>query len=87
MDASINQRDLRMRSREIMDAVERGESFAVTRDGRVIANLEPVVSRQVSVPARQVIEAFRHVPVIDGDAMREQLDAIIDPSWGDPYAR
>lgn len=38
---AISQRDLRFRSREIMDAVERGESFTVTRDGRGIAELIP----------------------------------------------
>ena len=29
----ITQRDLRSRSREIMDAVEHGQGFTVTRDG------------------------------------------------------
>jgi antitoxin (DNA-binding transcriptional repressor) of toxin-antitoxin stability system len=33
----ITQRDLRQRSKEIMDAVEGGQSFTVTRDGHEIA--------------------------------------------------
>ena len=35
----ITQRDLRMRSKEIMDAVERGQAFTVTRDGHRIGEL------------------------------------------------
>ena len=34
----ITQRDLRSRSREIMDAVEHGHSFTVTRAGHRIGN-------------------------------------------------
>jgi len=33
---NISQRDLRMRSKEIMDAVEHGQSFTVTRDGQSV---------------------------------------------------
>lgn len=49
---AITQRDLRTRSREIMDAVEHGRSFTVTRDGHRIGELIPLrrhrrfVSRQ-----------------------------------------
>ena len=87
VEISISQRDLRTRSREIMDAVERGESFLVTRDGRVIGSLEPAVHRRIAVPTRELLERFRHVPVIDAEGMREELDDILDPSWSDPYAR
>ena len=38
----ITQRDLRMRSKEIMDAVERGQAFTVTRDGHRIGELVPL---------------------------------------------
>ncbi|WP_344067693.1 prevent-host-death protein [Nostocoides vanveenii] len=43
---AINQRDLRLRSREIMDAVEPGESFTVTREGRDIRQLVPLPRRR-----------------------------------------
>ena len=42
----ITQRDLRMRSKEIMDAVERGQAFTVTRDGHSIAELVPLRQRR-----------------------------------------
>jgi hypothetical protein len=37
----ITQRDLRNRSKEIMDALESGRSFTVTRDGHEIGELIP----------------------------------------------
>ena len=42
----ITQRDLRMRSKEIMDAVERGQAFTVTRDGHRIGELVPLRQRR-----------------------------------------
>ncbi|WP_208297905.1 type II toxin-antitoxin system Phd/YefM family antitoxin [Actinophytocola oryzae] len=44
----ITQRDLRSRSREIMDAVEGGQSFTVTRDGHEIGELIPLRRRFVA---------------------------------------
>lgn len=40
--SEISERDLRLRSKEIMDAVEDGESFTVTRGGKEIGELIPV---------------------------------------------
>jgi antitoxin (DNA-binding transcriptional repressor) of toxin-antitoxin stability system len=42
----ITQRDLRTSSREIMDAVEHGQSFTVTRDGHRIGELIPLRRRR-----------------------------------------
>jgi len=39
---AINQADLRTRGADIFDAVENGESFAVTRRGKVIGKLVPI---------------------------------------------
>jgi prevent-host-death family protein len=41
----ITQRDLRNRSKEIVDAVEGGQSFTVTRDGHEIGQLIPLRRR------------------------------------------
>jgi prevent-host-death family protein len=53
----ITQRDLRNRSKEIMDAVESGRSFTVTRDGHEIGELIPLRRRRrfvSSQPTRKV---------------------------------
>lgn len=82
----ISQRDLRLRSREIMDAVEHGEAFTVTRDGRQIAELVPIRRRQF-VPVKEFLALGRALPAIDPDAFRADLDALMDPYGDDPYDR
>lgn len=81
----INQRDLRQRSREIMDAVEQGHSFTVTRDGRGIGQLVPLRSRRRFVPRAD----FFGSPglEIDLEAFRADQDAVLDDEVDDPYAR
>lgn len=83
----INQRDLRMRSREIMDAVERGASFTVTRDGREIGELIPLRRPQRFVSREDFARASRAMPVIDPDRFRAEIDAGIDPYPADPFER
>lgn len=51
----ISQRDLRLRSKEIMDSVEGGQSFTVTRDGHQIAELIPLRRRRTFVPREEFL--------------------------------
>jgi prevent-host-death family protein len=74
---AISQRDLRTRSREIMDAVERGETFTVTGDGRGIAELVPLRSQRQFVPADELLGIGRGLGV----------DELADPVADDPFAR
>ncbi len=57
----ISQRELRNTSASVMDAVERGESFRITRHGTVVAELHPVV-RGFFVGSAKVKTAFAHLP-------------------------
>jgi predicted nucleic acid-binding protein len=66
----ITQRDLRLRSREIMDAVERGQAFTVTRDGRSIGELVPLRQRRRFVSRAEFAAMSRTASVIDQDAFR-----------------
>jgi len=83
----ISQRDLRLRSKEVMDAVERGESFTVTRDGREIGELVPLRRRQRFLPRADFVHGSRIVVDLDPDAFRHDLDTVIDDSVHDPYGR
>lgn len=76
-----------MRSREIMDAVESGESFTVTRDGREIAELVPIRGRRRFVPASEFVALGRGLGPIDADAMRADIDQLADPYVDDPFGR
>lgn len=89
VDASreVTQRDLRMRSREIMDAVERGQSFTVTRDGRRIGELIPLRHRRRFVPKPEFVAMSRNAPAVDLGAFRADQDAAIDQQVGDVYGR
>jgi prevent-host-death family protein len=83
----ITQRDLRSRSREIMDAVERGESFTVTRDGHRIGELIPIRRRRKFVSRQEFAAMSRNAPTSDLDAFRADQDAVADHEESDPYAR
>lgn len=81
----ITQRDLRNRSREIMDAVEAGQSFTVTRDGHRIGELIPLRQRKRFVGRAEFAAMSRGAPVIDLEAFRADQDAAGDQGLHDPY--
>jgi prevent-host-death family protein len=71
----ITQRDLRLRSREIMDAVESGQAFTVTRDGRSIGELVPLRRRRRFVSRAEFAAMSRSASVVDPDAFRADQEA------------
>jgi len=83
----ITQRDLRNRSKEIMDAVENGQAFTVTRDGHRIGELIPLRRRRRFVPRQEFAAMSRGAPAIDIDAFRADQDAALDHDAGSPYGR
>jgi prevent-host-death family protein len=77
----ITQRDLRSRSREIMDAVEHGQSFTVTRDGHRIGELIPLRRRRRFVSRQEFAAMSRNAPASDLEAFRADQDvADYDPT-------
>jgi prevent-host-death family protein len=78
----ITQRDLRNKSKEIMDAVEGGQAFTVTRDGREIGELIPIRRRRRFVPRADFATASRHASAIDVEAFRSDQDASADHDAG-----
>jgi len=89
MDAypEITQRDLRTRSREIMDAVEHGHSFTVTRDGHRIGELIPLRRRRRFVPRQEFAAMSRNAPAVSLDAFRADQDAALDHEASSPHER
>ncbi|MGV0744861.1 type II toxin-antitoxin system Phd/YefM family antitoxin [Mycolicibacterium sp. XJ870] len=73
---SVSVRELRNKGGEVLDQVERGESVIVTRDGRPVAELRPVPRR--SVRPAELIKRRKHLPHVDPDALRRDIDAAID---------
>ncbi|MEU0075389.1 prevent-host-death protein [Streptomyces sp. NPDC006332] len=83
----ITQRDLRTRSKEIMDAVQGGQAFTVTRDGHHIGELIPLRRRRRFVPRAEFAAMSRTAPDISLDAFRDDQDAVVEQELDDPYAR
>jgi prevent-host-death family protein len=74
----ITQRDLRSKSREIMDAVEHGQSFTVTRDGHQIGQLVPIRRRRRFVSRQEFAAMSRNAPDTDLGAFRADQETAAD---------
>lgn len=68
-----------------MRALDAGEDFVVTRNGKPVGELRPYKRRQFVpykrrqfVPTKQLIAAFGNVPSIDYEELRADLDAVVD---------
>jgi antitoxin (DNA-binding transcriptional repressor) of toxin-antitoxin stability system len=65
----ITERDLRNRSKEIVDALENGRRFTVIHDGRRIGEIIPWPSRRF-VSRQEFAATSRGAPAIDIHAFR-----------------
>lgn len=77
MSRQITQRELRNESGRIMRALDRGESFTVTRNGVPVGELIPVRQRAF-VPADAAVAAFAGAPHVARRRFRKDVDAVID---------
>jgi antitoxin (DNA-binding transcriptional repressor) of toxin-antitoxin stability system len=72
---SISQRELRNGSAAVMDAVERGEVFRITRNGVAVAELRPMAGESF-VAAGAVKKALVGLPPGDHAKLRAEADAL-----------
>jgi len=77
MAREITQRELRNESGEIMRALDRGESFVVTRNGVPVGQLIPLRPRAF-VSAESVAAAFASAPDLEHERFRADIDALVD---------
>jgi antitoxin (DNA-binding transcriptional repressor) of toxin-antitoxin stability system len=73
----ISQRELRNESGEIMRALDRGETFVVTRNGIPVGELTPLRQRRF-VGADAAVGVFAGAPIVDGARFRADVDAVLD---------
>jgi len=76
--ASVSIRDLRNKGGEVLERVEHGELIVVTRDGRPVAELRPLPRRSPG-PA-ELIARRQHLPPMDPESLRRDIDAVLDSS-------
>ena len=79
MAREISQRQLRNESGEIMRALDRGESFVVTRNGVPVGELMPLRRRQF-VAAEAAVARFAGAPALELERLRADVDALVDQS-------
>ena len=79
MARELTQRELRNESGKIMRALDRGESFLVTRHGVPVGELIPLRQRRF-VSAAAAVSAFASAPPIDAGRFRADVDALLDQS-------
>ncbi len=77
MARELTQRELRNGSGEVMRALDRGESFVVTRNGVPVGELLPIRARQF-VAADTAVAAFAGAPTIELERFRADVDAKLD---------
>jgi len=73
---TVSVRDLRNHGGDVLDAVARGDSVTVTRDGVAVAELRPLPRRGPT--GAQLIERRRHLKQVDPERLRRDLDAVFD---------
>jgi len=77
MAREITQRELRNESGEIMRALDRGETFLVTRNGVPVGELTPL-RRRAFVTAGAAVALFSGAPVVELERFRDDVDALLD---------
>jgi prevent-host-death family protein len=75
---TISVRELRNHGGEVLDRVVRGEHLTVTRDGTEVAELSPVGKPRTHISV--LISRRRNLPGVDPEALRADIDEIIDQS-------
>jgi prevent-host-death family protein len=69
----ISQREFRNNSAAVMDAVEAGETYHVTRNGVEVAELRPIVRRR-RLTAEELVERHRKLPRVDHARIQQEAD-------------
>lgn len=75
---NVTIRELRNKGRAVVDRVLAGERLTVTRAGRPVAELHPLP--KPGLDANTLLNRWQHLPVVDLDALRHDIDAVLDPS-------
>ncbi|MGF1430117.1 type II toxin-antitoxin system Phd/YefM family antitoxin [Kitasatospora sp. LaBMicrA B282] len=70
---TITQREFRNNSAAVMDSVEAGETFHITRNGVEVAELRPL-GRRRRLTAEELVARHVRLPRVDYAQMREEAD-------------
>jgi prevent-host-death family protein len=71
----ISQREFRNNSAAVMDAVEAGETYHVTRNGVPVAELRPLARRR-RLTAEELVERHKKLPRVEYAQLRNDADQV-----------
>ena len=89
---TITQREFAARSKAVLDDVEAGETYHISRNGTEIAEVRPLGTRRRFVPVEELQRKWRHAPQVDAALMRAEADEFFGAEdrvgdGGDPWER
>ena len=70
---TITQREFRNNSATVMDTVEAGETYRITRNGTEVAELRPL-SRRRRLSAQELVVKYRRLPRVSYQLMQQEAD-------------
>ncbi|NLE80465.1 MAG: type II toxin-antitoxin system prevent-host-death family antitoxin [Rhodococcus sp.] len=71
-------RELRNNGGDVLERVQAGEHFIVTKSGRAVAEIRPLAHRTLDRNA--LLARWRHLPSVDPVAFRRDIDEVLDTS-------
>ena len=74
--SEVSIRDLRNHGGDVVDRAAKGERLTITRSGKPVAELRPLEREPMSLEV--ILARRRHLPVVDPDQLRHDLDQILD---------
>lgn len=74
--ATVGVRDLRNHGSDVLARVQAGEHLIVTKSGRPVAELTPL--DRAALTRQELINRWKHVPKVNFEAFRQDLDALVD---------
>ncbi len=74
--ADVTIRELRNNGGAVVDRAAGGEEITITRAGKPVAELRP--ASQPTLSAQTLLRRWRRLPAVDPDALRADIDDILD---------
>jgi prevent-host-death family protein len=76
--SQVSIRELRNHGGDVVDRAAKGERLTITRSGKPVAELRSLGREPLSLET--LIARRRHLPPVDVDRLRTDLDQILDPT-------
>lgn len=73
---TVTIRELRNHGGDVVERVLAGEALLVTRSGTPVAELRPLARRGLDAGA--LLERWRHLPHVDPERLRADVDDVLD---------